>query len=165
MRDRGALGDARLLADGSAAHVMKEPLPVAAFLVPARGVALLINAFNFPAWGLWEKAAAALLSGVPVIEASHRDRLVTHRMVADVLSAGILPAGALSIVCGSSAGLLDQLQLFDLVSFTGSAATAARVRTHPAIARHSVRVNIEADSLNCAFLCRTSPAIRPANLM
>ena len=73
-------------------------------------------------------------------------------MVKDVVDAGILPAGALSVVCGSSAGLLDQLQAFDVLSFTGSAETAAVIRSHPAVAQRSVRVNIEADSLNSAVL-------------
>jgi 3,4-dehydroadipyl-CoA semialdehyde dehydrogenase len=77
---------------------------------------------------------------------------LTQRMVQDVVEAGVLPAGALSVVCGSSAGLLDQLQPFDVVSFTGSAETAAIIRSHPAIARGSVRVNIEADSINSAVL-------------
>jgi 3,4-dehydroadipyl-CoA semialdehyde dehydrogenase len=73
-------------------------------------------------------------------------------MVADVIEAGVLPPGALSIVCGSSAGLLDALQPFDVLSFTGSADTAAQIRSHAAIARHSVRANIEADSLNATIL-------------
>ena len=77
---------------------------------------------------------------------------LTQRMVQDVNEAGILPPGALSVVCGSSAGLLDQLEPFDVVSFTGSAETAAIIRSHPAIARGSVRVNIEADSINSAML-------------
>jgi 3,4-dehydroadipyl-CoA semialdehyde dehydrogenase len=122
-------------------------------LVPTRGVALFINAFNFPSWGLWEKAGPALLSGVPVIvKPATATAWLTQRMVQDVNAAGILPPGALSVVCGSSAGLLDQLQPFDVVSFTGSAETAAIIRSHPAIARGSVRVNIEADSINSALL-------------
>jgi 3,4-dehydroadipyl-CoA semialdehyde dehydrogenase len=122
-------------------------------LLPTPGVALLINAFNFPAWGLWEKAAPALLSGVPVlVKPATATAWLTQRMVHDVIAAGVLPAGALSIVCGSSAGLMDALQPFDLLSFTGSADTAATLRTHPALARHSVRHNIEADSLNSAWL-------------
>src|SRR5205085_2820756 len=77
---------------------------------------------------------------------------LTQRMVQDMVEAGILPPGALSVVCGSSAGLMDQLQPFDVVSFTGSAETAAIIRSHPAVARGSVRVNIEADSINSALL-------------
>jgi 3,4-dehydroadipyl-CoA semialdehyde dehydrogenase len=148
------LGERRHLLDGESARLGKD----AAFqsqhvLVPTRGVALFINAFNFPGWGLWEKAAPALLSGVPVIvKPATATAWLTQRMVQDVNAAGILPSGALSVVCGSSAGLLDQLQPFDVVSFTGSADTAAIIRTHPAIARGSVRVNIEADSINSAML-------------
>ncbi len=116
-------------------------------------MALFINAFNFPSWGLWEKAAPALLSGVPVIvKPATATAWLTQRMVADVVAAGVLPAGALSVICGGSAGLLDALQPFDVLSFTGSAETAATIRAHPAIAAHSVRVNIEADSLNSALL-------------
>jgi 3,4-dehydroadipyl-CoA semialdehyde dehydrogenase len=77
---------------------------------------------------------------------------LTQRMVQDVVDAGILPAGALTVICGSSAGLLDQLQCFDMLSFTGSAETAAVIRSHPAVTQRSVRVNIEADSLNSACL-------------
>jgi 3,4-dehydroadipyl-CoA semialdehyde dehydrogenase len=149
-----ALGDARTLLDGSAAILSKDQLFQSQHILsPIRGIALFINAFNFPAWGLWEKAAPALLSGVPVvIKPATATAWLTHRMIADVIAAGILPAGALSIVCGSSAGLLDALQPFDVLSFTGSADTAALIRSHPAIARHSVRANIEADSLNSSIL-------------
>jgi len=149
-----ALGDAKTLLDGSAAILSKDQLFQSQHILrPVRGVALFINAFNFPAWGLWEKAAPALLSGVPVvIKPATVTAWLTHRMVADVVAAGILPAGALSIVCGSSAGLLDALQPFDVLSFTGSADTAALIRSHAAIARHSVRANIEADSLNSSIL-------------
>lgn len=149
-----ALGDARTLLDGSAAILSKDQLFQSQHILsPIRGIALFINAFNFPAWGLWEKAAPALLSGVPVvIKPATASAWLTQRMVADVIAAGVLPAGALSIVCGSSAGLLDALQPFDVLSFTGSADTAALIRTHPAIARHSVRANIEADSLNSSVL-------------
>ncbi len=149
-----ALGDKHFLMDGELARLGKDPLFQSQHvLTPTRGVALFINAFNFPSWGLWEKAAPALLSGVPVIiKPATATAWLTQRMVKDVVDAGVLPAGALSVVCGSSAGLLDQLQAFDVVSFTGSADTAAVIRSHPAITRRSVRVNIEADSLNSALL-------------
>jgi 3,4-dehydroadipyl-CoA semialdehyde dehydrogenase len=149
-----ALGDRRHLVDGEAARLGKDALFQSQHvLVPTRGVALLINAFNFPSWGLWEKAAPALLSGVPVIvKPATATAWLTQRMVKDVVDAGVLPAGALSVICGSSAGLMDQLQPFDVVSFTGSADTAAVIRSHPAVAQRSVRVNIEADSINSALL-------------
>ena len=149
-----ALGDTRTLLDGAPASLAKDNAFCAQhILAPVRGLALFINAFNFPAWGLWEKAAPALLSGVPVvIKPATATAWLTHRMVADVLAAKVLPEGALSIVCGGSAGLLDALQPFDVLSFTGSADTAAQLRAHPAIARNSVRANIEADSLNAFIL-------------
>jgi 3,4-dehydroadipyl-CoA semialdehyde dehydrogenase len=149
-----SLGDRHFLLDGESARLGKDPLFQSQHIqTPTRGVALFINAFNFPSWGLWEKAAPALLSGVPVIiKPATATAWLTQRMVKDVVDAGILPAGALSVVCGSSAGLLDQLQPFDVLSFTGSAETAAVIRSHPAVTQRSVRVNIEADSLNSAVL-------------
>ncbi len=149
-----SLGERHFLLDGEATRLGKDPLFQSQHvLTPTRGVALFINAFNFPSWGLWEKAAPALLSGVPVIvKPATATAWLTQRMVKDVVDAGIFPPGALSVVCGSSAGLMDALQTFDVVSFTGSAATAAIIRSHPAVAQRSVRVNIEADSVNSALL-------------
>nr|MCU0764027.1 3,4-dehydroadipyl-CoA semialdehyde dehydrogenase [Hydrogenophaga sp.] len=142
-RQGDALGDTTLLLDGERIRMGKDPLfQTQHLLSPTRGVALFINAFNFPSWGLWEKAAPALLSGVPVIvKPATATAWLTQRMVKDVVDAGILPAG-----------LMDQLQPFDVVSFTGSAETAQRIRSHPAVAQRSVRCNIEADSLNSALL-------------
>ena len=149
-----ALGDVRALRDGDAVRLGKEPMFQSQHVsVPTQGVALCINAFNFPSWGLWEKAAPALLSGVPVIaKPATATAWLTQRMVKDVIDAGVLPAGALSVIAGSSVGLMDQLQPFDVVSFTGSAETAGVIRSHPAVAQRSVRANIEADSLNSALL-------------
>lgn len=149
-----ALGDQHFMLDGDPTRLGKDPLFQSQHvLTPTRGVALFINAFNFPAWGLWEKAAPALLSGVPVIvKPATATAWLTQRMVKDVVDAGIFPAGAISIVCGSAAGLMDLLQPFDVVSFTGSAETAAVIRSHPAVTQRSVRVNIEADSVNAALL-------------
>jgi 3,4-dehydroadipyl-CoA semialdehyde dehydrogenase len=139
-------GDTTALAKGDAYQSMHVQTPVA-------GLALFINAFNFPSWGLWEKAAPALLSGVPVVvKPATATAWLTQRMVKDVAESGVLPPGALSVVCGSSAGLMDALEPFDVVSFTGSADTAAVIRSHAAVARHSVRANIEADSINSALL-------------
>ncbi len=148
------LGDRPYLLDGDLVRLGKDPLFQSQHLLsPTRGVALFINAFNFPSWGLWEKAAPALLSGVPVIiKPATTTAWLTQRMVKDVIEAGIFPAGALNLICGSSAGLLDQLEPFDVVSFTGSADTASIIRSHPCVTQKSVRVNIEADSLNSALL-------------
>ena len=152
-----ALGDATLLLDGQRIRMAKDPaFQTQHIQVPTRGVALFINAFNFPSWGLWEKAAPALLSGVPVIiKPATATAWLTQRMVKDVVDAGVLPVGALSVICGSSNGLMDQLQAFDVVSFTGSAETGKIIRSHRAVSELSVRCNIEADSLNSALL---SPA-------
>ncbi len=153
-RQGDALGDRQWLDDGDAVALAKDgSFQSRHVLVPTRGVALLINAFNFPAWGLWEKAAPALLAGVPVIvKPATATAWLTQRMVRDIVDAGVLPVGALSVVCGGSAGLLDALQPFDVVSFTGSADTAATIRAHDAVVRRSVRVNAEADSVNSALL-------------
>lgn len=148
------LGSGRLLKEGARVPLFKtDAFQGQHFLKPLTGVAIFINAFNFPAWGLWEKAAPALLSGVPVlVKPATPTAWLTQRMVADVVAAGILPPGAINIVCGSARDLLDHVGECDMVSFTGSADTAARIRNHPAVVAHSVRVNIEADSVNSAIV-------------
>src|SRR6202007_2761954 len=123
------------------------------YLIPAKGAAVFINAFNFPAWGFCEKAAPALLSGVPiVVKPASPTAWLAHRMVGDGAKAGLLPRGAISIVCGGARELLEHVREEDIVSFTGSADTAARLRSHANVLRRSVRVNIEADSINSAIL-------------
>src|SRR6266403_588298 len=123
------------------------------FLMPSKGAAVFINAFNFPAWGFCEKAAPALLSGVPlVVKPASPTAWLTHRMVQDVIKANLLPPGAISIICGSARELLNHVQEEDIVSFTGSAETAARIRSNSNVLQRSVRVNIEADSINSAIL-------------
>ncbi len=122
-------------------------------LSPLRGVAVQINAFNFPVWGPLEKFAPAFLAGVPsVIKPASATAYVTQRLVELVVESDLLPAGSLQLICGGVGDLLDHLTNQDLVSFTGSASTAQRLRVHPAIAAQSVRFNAEADSLNCSIL-------------
>lgn len=149
-----ALGEFNALRDGAAIGLSKDgSFGAQHYLVPRRGVAVFINAFNFPAWGLWEKAAPALLAGMPVlVKPATPTAWLTQVMVRDVIEAGILPAGALSIVCGAARDLLDHVDENDVVSFTGSADTAERIRTHPRVVANSVAVNIEADSVNAAIL-------------
>lgn len=149
-----SLGEAKILKDGAQIPLSKTGVFAGQhFLMPAKGAAVFINAFNFPAWGFCEKGAPALLSGVPiVIKPASPTAWVTHRMVEDIVKAGILPPGALTIICGSARDLLDHVQESDIVSFTGSAETATRIRSHANILRRSVRVNIEADSINSAIL-------------
>ena len=122
------------------------------FLKPLGGAAVLINAFNFPAWGLWEKASPAILSGVAVlVKPASATAWLTQRMVEDVIRAEVFPKGALSILCGSPRDLLEQVREEDVISFTGSSRTAASIKTHPNIVARCVRTNIEADSLNSAI--------------
>lgn len=148
------LAEGRILKEGAAIPLSKSNVFSGQhFLVPAKGAAVFINAFNFPAWGFCEKAAPALFSGVPVVvKPASPTAWLTHRMVEDVVKAGILPPGAISILCGSARDLLDHLNELDIVSFTGSADTAMRIRSHANVLRRSVRINIEADSLNSAIL-------------
>jgi oxepin-CoA hydrolase/3-oxo-5,6-dehydrosuberyl-CoA semialdehyde dehydrogenase len=121
--------------------------------VSRRGVAVHINAFNFPVWGFAEKAAAALLAGMPVVtKPATSTALVAQRCVEIVLEAGVLPDGALQLICGSTGDLLDRLGPQDVVAFTGSAATAARLRRGERLITANSRFNVEADSLNAAVL-------------
>jgi 3,4-dehydroadipyl-CoA semialdehyde dehydrogenase len=148
------LGDGRTLLDEKPVRLAKaENYQAIHLMVPRRGVAVHINAFNFPSWGLWEKAAVSLLAGVPVLaKPASATALLAHAMVKDVIGAKILPEGALSLLCGSAGQLLDALTADDLVAFTGSADTAARVRGHRNVIAKNVPVNIEADSINAALL-------------
>jgi oxepin-CoA hydrolase / 3-oxo-5,6-dehydrosuberyl-CoA semialdehyde dehydrogenase len=122
-------------------------------LTPVRGVALQINAFNFPVWGPLEKFAPAFLAGVPtIVKPATTTAFLTHRLVELIVESGLLPDGALQLVCGGVGDLLDHLTDQDVLSFTGSASTAQRLRTHPTIVARAVRFNAEADSLNCSIL-------------
>jgi 3,4-dehydroadipyl-CoA semialdehyde dehydrogenase len=149
-----ALSTGSLLGDGNPVDLSKDgQFKSRHVMVPTRGMALLINAFNFPAWGMWEKLAPALLSGVPaIVKPASSTAWLAQRMIHDIVNAGVVPGGALSIVCGSSAGLLDQLNAFDLLSFTGSADTAELIRSHKRIQRLAIRCNIESDSVNSTLL-------------
>jgi len=122
-------------------------------LTPLLGVAVQINAFNFPVWGPLEKLAPALIAGVPsLIKPASQTAYVTERLVELIAESGLLPDGALQLVCGGAGDLLDHLTEQDLLGFTGSASTARMLRVHPAVAGRSVRFNAEADSLNCSIL-------------
>ncbi len=122
-------------------------------LVPRGGVAVHINAFNFPVWGLLEKFAPSFLAGMPCIaKPATATSYLPEAAVRLLLSSGLVPEGALQLVIGSTGDLLDQLNGQDVVTFTGSADTAALLRVHPNIVRHSIPFNAEADSLNCAIL-------------
>ncbi len=121
--------------------------------VPRLGVAVHINAFNFPAWGAAEKMACSLLAGVPVIEKPGTpSALVAWRMAQIVVESGILPEGSFQFICGSVGDLLDHLGPQDCLAFTGSSGTAAKLKGHDCFTQRNTRINIEADSLNSAIL-------------
>lgn len=122
-------------------------------LTPKRGVAVHINAFNFPIWGMLEKVACNLMAGMPaVIKPSEQTSYLTEAMFRDIIASGILPEGALQLIVGTGRGLLDHVESQDVVTFTGSAETGRKLRTAPAIVQHSVPFTVEADSLNAAIL-------------
>src|SRR4029077_6124808 len=110
-------------------------------MAPRRGVAVHINAFNFPSWGLWEKAAVSLIAGVPVLaKPASATALLAHGLVKDVIDAKVLPEGALRLLCGGAGALLGALTADALIAFTGSADTAARVRGHANVIASNVPV-------------------------
>ncbi len=122
-------------------------------MVPREGVAVHINAFNFPIWGMLEKIAVNLMAGVPaVVKPSEYTCYLTEVMVRDIIESKILPEGSLQLVCGLGRGILDTVDARDVVTFTGSAATGKMLKASPRIAQESVSFNLEADSLNATVL-------------
>jgi oxepin-CoA hydrolase/3-oxo-5,6-dehydrosuberyl-CoA semialdehyde dehydrogenase len=121
--------------------------------VPLEGAAVHINAFNFPVWGMLEKLAPALLAGVPaIVKPATQTCYLTERVFRRILESRILPPGAVQLICGGVGDLFDHLTCQDVVSFTGSAATALKLRQHPTVSAHSVRFTAETDSLNSSIL-------------
>lgn len=121
--------------------------------VPLEGVAVHINAFNFPVWGMLEKIAVNLLAGVPaLVKPATLTSFLAEAVVRDIAASKILPDGALQLICGSAGNLLDYVDSQDVVTLTGSADTGFKLKAHPSIIRRSVRFNMEADSLNCCIL-------------
>jgi oxepin-CoA hydrolase/3-oxo-5,6-dehydrosuberyl-CoA semialdehyde dehydrogenase len=122
-------------------------------MVPKEGVAIHINAFNFPIWGMLEKIAVNLMAGVPaIVKPSEYTCYLTEVMVRDIIDSKILPEGSLQLVCGLGRGIIDHVSTEDVVTFTGSAATGKMLKAHPRIAAESVAFNLEADSLNATIL-------------
>jgi oxepin-CoA hydrolase/3-oxo-5,6-dehydrosuberyl-CoA semialdehyde dehydrogenase len=121
--------------------------------VPLEGAAVHINAFNFPVWGMLEKLAPTLLAGVPaIVKPATATSYLTERVFRRIIESGILPDGAIQLICGSTGDLFDHLTCQDVISFTGSASTAQRLRQHATIMAHSVRFTAETDSLNSSIL-------------
>jgi len=121
--------------------------------VPLQGVALHINAYNFPCWGMLEKLAATFLAGMPaIVKPATVTCYLTEAVVDAMLESGLLPPGALQLISGSAGDIFDHLDCQDVVTFTGSAFTGRKLKTHPTIVENSIRFNMEADSLNCSIL-------------
>jgi oxepin-CoA hydrolase/3-oxo-5,6-dehydrosuberyl-CoA semialdehyde dehydrogenase len=153
-KGRRELPNGRVLIDGA-----MEPLSRTGSFVgqhvytPLQGVAVHINAFNFPVWGMLEKLGPTLLAGVPaIVKPASSTGYLTEACVRIMIEANVLPKGALQLIMGSTGDLMDHLTCQDVVSFTGSAATAMKLQSHPVIARESVRFVAERDSLNASIL-------------
>jgi oxepin-CoA hydrolase/3-oxo-5,6-dehydrosuberyl-CoA semialdehyde dehydrogenase len=140
--------------DGSAAPLSKNGTFIGHhIMVPKQGVAVHINAFNFPIWGMLEKIAVNLMAGVPaVVKPSEYTSYLTELVVKDIVDSGILPEGALQLVAGSGKGIIDHVTAQDVVTFTGSAFTGQKLKAHPRLIEESVPFNLEADSLNAMVL-------------
>ena len=160
-RGRRELPDDVVLCDGPPELLGKDGTFVAQHVFTARrGVGVLIDAFNFPVWGMLEKFAPAFLAGLPVVvKPASATAYVTEAVVEDMLASGLIPEGALQLICGSVGNLFEHLTGQDCVAFTGSADTAARLRSHPVVVANGVRFTAEADSLNCSILGPDAAAV------
>ncbi|HKF96940.1 MAG TPA: phenylacetic acid degradation bifunctional protein PaaZ, partial [Steroidobacteraceae bacterium] len=148
------LPNSRVYVDGAVEVLSKSGSFVGQHLcVPLEGAAVHINAFNFPVWGMLEKLAPALLAGVPaIVKPATQTSYLTERVFRRIIESGILPPGAVQLLCGSTGDLFDHLICQDVVSFTGSASTAHKLRQHPVVNANAVRFTAETDSLNSSIL-------------
>ena len=122
-------------------------------LVPKKGVAVHINAFNFPVWGMLEKCAVNWMAGMPaIVKPATSTSYLTEAVVREIIASNILPEGALQLICGSAHNLIDGVESQDVVTFTGSAATGRMLKAHTSIINEAVPFNMEADSLNASIL-------------
>ncbi len=142
-------------------HVDGEPIDLSRggkfmghhIMVPKEGVAIHINAYNFPVWGMLEKCAVNWMAGVPaVVKPATPTAYLTEAVVKEIIASGILPEGALQLICGSGRGILDSVESQDTVTFTGSASTGRMLKSNPRLIEEAVPFNMEADSLNCSVL-------------
>ncbi len=140
--------------DGETVNLSKENTFIGHHIMsPRHGVAIHINAFNFPIWGMLEKISVNLLAGMPaIVKPSELTSFLTQAMVKDIIASGILPEGALQLVCGKGIGILDPVTEQDVVTFTGSASTGRMLKTYPSLIENSTPFMMEADSLNAAIL-------------
>lgn len=146
--------DERFYVDGDAVPLSKEGTFIGHhIMVPLEGVAIHINAFNFPVWGMLEKIAVNLMAGVPaIVKPATLTSYLTEAVFEEIIKSGILPEGALQLICGSARGILDTVQNQDVVTFTGSAYTGRKLKSHPRLIEEAVPFNLEADSLNSCIL-------------
>ncbi|MBK7388089.1 MAG: phenylacetic acid degradation bifunctional protein PaaZ [Bacteroidia bacterium] len=153
-KGRRELPDETFLVEGNPEQISKNGTFLGHHIcVPLHGVAIHINAYNFPCWGMLEKIAPTFLAGVPaIIKPATVTSYLTELMVREIINSGILPPGALQLICGGAGDILDHVTLQDVVTFTGSASTGRMLKQHPAIIENSVRFNMEADSLNFSML-------------
>jgi oxepin-CoA hydrolase / 3-oxo-5,6-dehydrosuberyl-CoA semialdehyde dehydrogenase len=153
-KGRRELPNERFYVDGKAESLSKGGTFIGHHIcVPMEGVAIHINAFNFPCWGMLEKIAVNLLAGMPaIVKPATVTSYLTELMVQEIIESNILPAGALQVICGSAGDILDHVTEQDVVTFTGSASTGKMLKQNKAIIENSVRFNMEADSLNCSVL-------------
>ena len=151
---RRKLPDESFCLDGDSINLSKENTFMGHhILVPKEGVAVHINAYNFPVWGMLEKIAVNLLAGMPaVVKPATVTSYLTEAVVREIIASGILPEGALQLICGSAGNMLDFVTSQDVVTFTGSKSTAIKLKAQQAILTESVPFNMEADSLNCIVL-------------
>jgi len=157
------LPNSRVYVDGGVETLSKTGTFVGQHLcLPLEGAAVHINAFNFPVWGMLEKLAPALLAGVPaIVKPATQTSYLTERVFRRMLESGILPEGTVQLICGGVGDLFEHLTCQDVVSFTGSAATALSLRQHPTVTAHSVRFTAETDSLNSSILGEDAAAGSP----
>ena len=148
------LPDGHVYIDGAVEALSKSGNFVAQHLcVPLEGAAVHINAFNFPVWGMLEKLAPALLAGVPaIVKPATQTAYLTERVFRRIIESGILPAGAVQLLCGGVGDLFEHFTCQDVVAFTGSASTALKLRQHPVVSANAVRFTAETDSLNSSIL-------------
>lgn len=146
--------DERFYVDGDAAPLSKNGTFIGHhIMVPREGVAIHINAFNFPVWGMLEKVAVNLFAGVPaIVKPATLTSFLTEAVFEEIIKSNILPEGSLQLICGSARGILDYVEMGDVVTFTGSASTGQKLKSHPRLISEAVPFNLEADSLNCCVL-------------
>ncbi len=146
--------DERFYVDGENAKLSKNNTFIGQhIMLPREGVAIHINAFNFPVWGMLEKIAVNLFAGVPaIVKPATLTSYLTEAVFEEIIKSGIFPEGSLQLICGSARGILDTVETSDVVTFTGSATTGRMLKSHPRILSEAVSFNMEADSLNCCIL-------------